>query len=149
MPTDSVLKDELVSCESYCPCPALSQYALVGGAEPGKTIQRSNTMLVRDFLKPWHLVAGLIPIIYGAVLIAELPHTLYWLILAAGVTVAVGIVAIMFDYPLLALWPAFASLFLLSACVGAILDPLPDYAVVPVVGAEVEIWVVALLAIGL
>ena len=106
-------------------------------------------MLIRDFLKPWHLIAGLIPLIYGALLIAELPHTQYWLILAAGVTVAVGIIAIILDYPLLALWPAFTGLFLLSACVGALLSPLPDYAVVPLLGADIEIWIVALVAIGL
>lgn len=106
-------------------------------------------MPIRDFLKPWHLIAGVIPMIYGALLIAELPHTKYWLILAAVVTVVLAIVAIMLDYPLLALWPAFAGFFLLSACIGALLDPLPDYAVVPLIGAHFEIWAVGLAAIGL
>ena len=106
-------------------------------------------MPILDFLKPWRLIAGLIPIIYGGILIAELPHTQYWLLLAAGVTLAVGIVAHTLDYPILALWPAFASLFLLSACIGALLEPLPDYAVVPLIAADLEIWVVALVAIGL
>lgn len=106
-------------------------------------------MPIRDFLKPWQLIAGVLPIIYGALLIAELPNTKYWLILAAVVMVVLAIVAIMLNYPLLALWPAFASFFLLSACIGALLGPLPAYAVVPLLGAHIEIWVVGLVAIGL
>lgn len=106
-------------------------------------------MLIRDFLKPWCIIAGLIPIFYGAVLFAELPNTFYWLLLPVCVIVVLVYLASTLNYPLAALWPAFACIFLLSACIGALVDQLPPYAIVPVLGADVEIWAVALVAIGL
>jgi hypothetical protein len=52
------------------------------------------------------------------------------------------------DYSILASWPAFAGIFCLVACIGALMQSLPDYGIIPVTDSNVELWVAAVLAGG-
>ena len=101
-----------------------------------------------DVIKPWRLIAGIPPLLYGGLLIVALPQSSMWLLLVAGVLLVAVVIASRLDYPLLPLWPAFVGLFLLSACVCALIEEVVDYALVPFTDTDLEIILVALIACG-
>src|SRR5215211_5865822 len=105
-------------------------------------------MTAIDFVKPWRLILGIPPLLYGGLLIVELPGSSTWLLIVAGVLLVAIIVASRLDYPLLPLWPAFVGLFLLSTCIFALIEDVVDYAVVPFTDADFELILVALIACG-
>ena len=101
-----------------------------------------------DPVKPWRLIAGMPALLYGGLLILELPGSSNWLLVAAGVLLVAVMVASRLEYPLLPLWPAFVGLFLLSASIFALIEDVVDYAVVPFSDSDIELIMVALIACG-
>jgi len=57
-----------------------------------------------DVVKPWRLIAGMPPLLYGGLLIVELPGSSTWLLVVAGVLLVAVVVASRLEYPLLPLW---------------------------------------------
>jgi len=96
-------------------------------------------MTTLDLVKPWRLLASIPPLLYGALLIVGLPQSWLWLLLVCGVILMVVMVAARLEYPMLALWPAFVGLFLVGACVCALIEDVVDYAFVPFTDSDGEI----------
>src|SRR5262245_2797312 len=113
-----------------------------------KQYSKEQSMTSLDLVKPWRLIAGIPLLLYGGLLLLGLPQSWRWLLLVGGVVLLALLVAIRLEYPILALWPAFAGLFLLSACVCAIIEDVVDYAIVPFTDSDLEIGGVALIACG-
>jgi len=109
---------------------------------------KEQSMTSLDLVKPWRLIAGIPPLLYGGLLLLGLPESWRWLLLVGGVLLAALLLASRLEYPLLALWPMFAGLFLLSACVCAIIEDVVDYAIVPFTDSDLEIGSAALIACG-
>ena len=101
-----------------------------------------------DVVKPWRLLLGIPPLLYGSLLLLELPESTTWLLFGAGVLLVALIVASRLEYPLLPLWPAFVGLFLLSVCIFALIEDVVDYAIVPFSDSDLEIILVLLIACG-
>ena len=105
-------------------------------------------MPASDLVKLWRLILGIPAVLYGGLLILALPESSTWLLIVAGVLLVAFIVASRLEYPLLPLWPAFLGLFLLSSSIFALIEDVVDYAVVPFTDSDIELIVVALLALG-
>ena len=101
-----------------------------------------------EIVKPWRLIVGIPALLYGGLLLLELPQSSTWLLLVAGVLLVAVVVANRLEYPLLALWPAFVGLFLLSTCIFALIEDVVDYAIVPFTDSDAEILLVAVIACG-
>jgi hypothetical protein len=113
-----------------------------------KTRQKEKPMNPLELVRPWRLIVGIPPLLYGGLLLLGLPESSTWLLLVAGVLLLVVTVASRLEYPLLPLWPALVGLFLLSTCVFALIEDVVDYAIVPFTDTDIEIIVVALIACG-
>jgi len=98
-----------------------------------------------DLVRPWRLLATLVPLLYGGLLLLGLPYTARYLALTCGVVLIAIVVVARLEYPMLALWPAFAGLFLIGACVCALIEDVVNYAFVPFTDSDSEI-VLAILA---
>jgi uncharacterized membrane protein HdeD (DUF308 family) len=96
-------------------------------------------MTTLDLVRPWRLLATVLPLLYGGLLLLGLPHTTRYLALTCGVLLIAIMVVARFEYRMLALWPAFAGLFLISACVCALIEDVVDYAFVPFTDSDSEI----------
>ncbi len=96
-------------------------------------------MIALHLVKPWRLIACMPLILFGSLLLLELPNTLSWLLIACGIVFACTLVAACLEYSMPALLPAFAGLFLLSACICVLFGDVIDYRVVPVTDADYEI----------
>ena len=101
-----------------------------------------------DLVKPWRVIIGIPPLLYGGLLLLELPYSSTWLLVAAGVLVVAIAVVGSLEYPLLPLWPVFVGLFLLSTCIFALFENVVDYAIVPFTDSDIEIILVAFIACG-
>ena len=99
-----------------------------------------------DIVKPWKLLLGIPPLLYGALLLLELPQSTTWSFLVAGVLLVAVVVANHLEYPFLPLWPALVGLFLLSTCICALIEDVVDYAIVPFTDTDAEILVASVLA---
>src|SRR5215216_302745 len=96
-----------------------------------KCNKRRSVMTPIDIVKPWRLILGIPPLLYGGLLLLGLPQSTTWLLLVAGVLLVAVVVASRLEYPLLPLWPAFVGLFLLSTFICALIEDVVDYAIVP------------------
>jgi len=96
-------------------------------------------MTLLDLVKPWRLLSTVPPLLYAGLLLLGLPNTIRYLVISGGVVLVALIVAAWLEYPLLALWPAFVGLFLISACVCALIEDVVDYAFVPFNDSDSEI----------
>src|SRR5262245_5028436 len=105
-------------------------------------------MATMDLVKPWRITIGLLPVLYGILVILELQQSLLWLLLACAMIVLAVVITNALDYTFLAVWPAFPGIFCLVACLGALMQSLPDYGIVPVTNSNLELWVAMLLAGG-
>ena len=101
-----------------------------------------------DLVKPWRLLATLLPLLYGGLLLLGLPYTTRWLLLTCGVVLIAIIVAAWLEYPMLAMWPAFAGLFLISACICALIEDVVDYAFVPFTDSDSEIAIAIVVGVA-
>jgi len=101
-----------------------------------------------EIVKPWRLIVGIPALLYGGLLLLGLPQSSTWLLLIAGVLLVAVVVASRLEYPLLPLWPAFVGLFLLSACVCALIEDVVDYAIVHFSDADAAIMLVDVIACG-
>ncbi len=103
-----------------------------------------------DVLKPWRLIASLLALLYGALVIMALRDSSDWFLLDCGVVLTAVYLAFRLEYPVLVLLPAFAGLFLLCACIGALITDVPDDTSAPValIDSNVKIWITALVAGG-
>jgi len=101
-----------------------------------------------DLVKPWRLIAAIPVLLYAVLLLLELPQSPSWSLLVCGVVLIAFAVAARLEYPLLALWPAFVGLFVLSACMCALIEDVVDYALVPFTDSDAEIIAVALVGVG-
>src|SRR6266540_908344 len=103
-----------------------------------------------DLLKPWRLIASLLPLLYSALVIIALRHSSDWLLLICGVVLTATYLAFRLEYPVLALLPTFAGLFLLCACIGALITDVPadTSAALILIDSNVKIWIAALVAGG-
>lgn len=101
-----------------------------------------------DLVKPWRLLVSALPVLYGALLLLGLPNSFNWFLLAIGIILFAVMIVSRLDLPLLALWPAFAGLFLLCACVFALIENVVDYAIVPFTDTDSELVLMMLIASG-
>jgi hypothetical protein len=105
-------------------------------------------MATMDLVKPWRITIGLLPILYGTLVILELQQSWLWLLLACAMVALAAVITNALDYTFLAVWPAFPGIFCLVGCLSALMQSLPDYGIVPVTDSKLELWVAALLAGG-
>jgi hypothetical protein len=101
-----------------------------------------------ELVRPWRITAGFVPLLYGTLVILELERSWMWLLVACGLIVIAVMVASRLGFSLLALWPAFAGIFCLVACLAALAQSLPNYGLVPLSASNTELWVAAALAGG-
>jgi len=92
-----------------------------------------------ELVKPWRLLASMLPLLYGALLILGLPQSWLWLLLVCSVLLIIVMIAARLEYPMLALWPAFVGLFLIGTCICALIQDVVDYAFVPFTDSDGEI----------
>lgn len=101
-----------------------------------------------DLVKPWRLIASMLVLLYASLLLVELPNSSKWLLLACGTVLAAIMLAARLEYSMLALWPAFVGLFVISACMCALIEAVVDFAIVPFTDSDAEIVTVALVGVG-
>lgn len=75
------------------------------------------------------LVVGLLPVCYGAVVVAALPNTWQWALGIALVMLVLLVLCGSLSYPLQTIWPIFPAAFLLLVCAAVLFqgafDQLP------------------------
>ena len=104
-------------------------------------------MTTFDLVKPWRLLATLLPLLYGGLLLG-LAYTTNWLLLTCGVVLIAILFVARLEYPLLEMWPAFAGLFLIGACVCALIEDVADYAFVPFTDSDSEIAIAIVVGVA-
>jgi hypothetical protein len=86
-------------------------------------------MLPERFNLGVQLVIGLLPVSYGAVVIAGLPNTWQWALVIAVAMLVLLLLCGSFSYPPQTIWPIFPAAFLLLACIAVLIqgafDQLP------------------------
>ena len=102
--------------------------------------------MVEAALDPRKVFASAPALLYGIVLFMEAGDTRFWFLVAACILLGLAILVGRLGYPLAALVPAFAGVFLLSACVVTLLQGVPDHGTFPITGSVAELWVCSLLA---
>jgi uncharacterized membrane protein HdeD (DUF308 family) len=105
-------------------------------------------MTTLDLVKPWRLLVSVPPLLYGALLILGLPQSRLWLLLVCGVLLMAVMIVVRLEYPMLAMWPAFVGLFLISASVCALIEDVIDYAFVPFTDSDSEIVLAILVGVA-
>lgn len=105
-------------------------------------------MTSMDFAKPWRLIANFLPLLYAALLIIALPQSWFWFIIVCSAPLLGIVIAGRLEYPFLPLLPTFVGLFLLGACICALLTTETSYAGIPVTGSDFEIWAALTIACG-
>ena len=73
-------------------------------------------MLSQRFSLGMQLVIGLLPICYGAVVVAVLPNTWQWALVIALAMLILLVLCSSFGYPPQTVWPVFPAAFLILAC---------------------------------
>ena len=101
-----------------------------------------------DLLKPWHVLVGLLGLLYGTFLVMQLPDTWLWLGVDAFIVVGVVLLMGLLEFPFLLVWPAFVGAFLLVACVVALWLGTPPEDPLPISHSTIELGVVCLVALG-
>lgn len=101
-----------------------------------------------DLVKPWRLVIALLPLLYGSLLLLGLPQSWRWLVLVGVVVLLAIMIIARLELPMLAIWPAFVGLFLLSVCICALIENVVDYAIVPFSDSDLEVMIAALVGCG-
>jgi hypothetical protein len=105
-------------------------------------------MVALELVKPWRLLACMPLLLYGALLLLELPNTLNWALLTCGVVLACAMLAARVEYSMPALLPAFAGLFLLVTCISALFGDVIDYTFVPFTDTDYELLAAAGIGAG-
>ena len=86
-------------------------------------------MMSQRFSLGVQLVIGLLPVYYGAVLVAVLPNTWQWALMIALAMLVLLVLCGSFGYPPQTVWPVFPAAFLILACTVALFlgafDKLP------------------------
>jgi hypothetical protein len=105
-------------------------------------------MATTDLLKPWQACLGLLGLLYGALLVIQLPNTWFWF--GVDVLIVVGMVLLMgvLEYPFVLVWPAFVGVFLLLACVVTLWLGVHVDEPLPISHSMIELGVMCLLALG-
>jgi hypothetical protein len=99
-----------------------------------------------SLLSPWRVLLGLFPLVYAGLLVIELQDTFQWLGGIAALLIVLLLLATSFDYPLLAVWPAFSWCILLSACGIMLYQGIPEAGIVPITRSLLELWGMSVLA---
>ena len=102
-------------------------------------------MLSERFKLGAKLVLGVLPIYYGAFLIAVLPNTWQWAAICGVVLLPLLVLCIYLGYPLQRVWPVFPGAFLIVACTCALSQGA--FAQLPLTRQPIELFV--MYAIGL
>ena len=104
-------------------------------------------MTSMEMLKPWRLIASLIPILYAGLLIWELENSRMWILIAALALFLLLCFVSTLGYSPLLLLPAFAGTFLLLACVFALYIGMPVYDATAAARWPAEVWLAVPLAL--
>jgi hypothetical protein len=102
--------------------------------------------MVEAVLDPRKAFASTPALLYGIILIMDAVDTSFWLVIATLVVLGLILLAGALEYPVAALVPAFAGVFLLSACAVVFLQGVPDNGTFPITGTTAELWVCSLIA---
>lgn len=106
-------------------------------------------MLSQRFSLGVQLVIGLLPISYGAVLIAALPNTWRWAIVVALAMLVLLVLCGSFEYPPQTVWPVFPAAFLILACAAVLFEGAFDRLPLTRQPSElIAIFLVAVLYLG-
>ena len=100
-----------------------------------------------EVLKPWRIIASLVPALYAGLLIWELEGSRMWLLIAGLVLFVLLCFASTVGYSPLMLIPAFAGAFLLMACVFALYAGMPIADATAAARWPVEVWLAIPLAL--
>lgn len=95
------------------------------------------------------VIAATLATVYGVTLLFTLPRSSIWPYLAGAVTLFTIDVAATLEYPLVAIWPAFAAVLLVIACIGGLVEHTQKMDLLPLTHCSLELWIVLLLGIGL
>jgi hypothetical protein len=79
-------------------------------------------MLSQRFSLGMQLVLGLLPICYGAAVIAALPNTWQWALIIALAMLVLLVLCGSFGYPPQTVWPVFSAVFLALACTAVLVQ---------------------------
>lgn len=101
-----------------------------------------------ELLKPWRIIANLLPCLYAMLLILEMNNTWLWAGLALLAMVAVLWFVSSLGYPIPIMLPAFAGAFLLIACLFVLYAGMPSYGLLPATRSLLEVWAAIALALG-
>ncbi len=101
-----------------------------------------------ELLKPWRIIASLIPCLYASMLILELKDSLLLALMAALAMVALFWFVNSLGYPVLLCLPAFAGALLLVACIFGLFQGVPNQAPLPATRSFFELWAMVVLATG-
>ena len=86
-------------------------------------------MLSQRFNLGLQLVIGLLPVCYGAVVVAGLPNTWQWALAITIVMLVLLVLCGSFGYPPQTIWPVFPAAFLILVCAAVLFqgafDQLP------------------------
>ena len=86
-------------------------------------------MLSQRFNLAFLLVLGLLPILYGGILVVALPNTWQWALIVGLALLVLLVLCGSLGYPPQTIWPVFSGAFLLLACAAAFfqdaIDQLP------------------------
>jgi uncharacterized membrane protein HdeD (DUF308 family) len=134
--------------ESSADCVPVSLLIRIAKSFSYYSFTRSSIMTTMDLVKPWRLLMAIPALLYGVLLILGLPYSTNWLLLACGIILFVVMIASRLELPLLAVWPAFVGLFLLCACIFALIEDVVDYAFVPFTDSDSEIVLAILVAVA-
>lgn len=101
-----------------------------------------------ESLKPWRIIASLLPGLYATLLILEMDNTLLWAGLAVLAIIALWWFVSSVGYPVPLMLPAFAGAFLLLACLFVLYAGMPSYGLLPATRSLLELWLAIALALG-
>jgi len=106
-------------------------------------------MLSQRFNLGVQVVLGLLPVCYGAMLVAALPHTWQWALVIVLAMLVLLVLCGSFGYPPQTIWPIFPAAFLFLACTAELFQGAFDQ--LPFTRRPSELivmYIVALLYLG-
>lgn len=100
-----------------------------------------------ELLKPWRIIASLIPILYAGLLIWQLQNSRMWILIAVIVLFLLAVFVSSLGYSPLLLMPVFAGTLLLLAGTFALLLGMPTYDALATQRPPFEVWMAIPLAL--
>jgi len=105
-------------------------------------------MMPIELVKPWRIIACLIPCLYAGLLIWQANNSRMLILIAAAVMLVLVYSVSALGYPLSIFITAFAGTSLLLACIFVLYAGLPSSDLTSTTRTPLELWVALPLALG-